>query len=85
MTTHLTKMTDFDFTAPAELFASRGTRTSGNAMRYRRFLTGAEAVRYAIEDLDEALLQGAVIECGDVRVSGSQIRGLYDSVAYPLR
>ena len=43
-------MTRFDYRAPAELFTGRSAR-GARPMRYHRFDTGAEAVRFAIETL----------------------------------
>ena len=38
-------MTEFDYNAPAELYAAQGRR----GFRYRRFFNAGEAIRYAIE------------------------------------
>jgi len=77
-------MENFDFTAPAEVYASRGRGMSRWPMTYRRFDTGADAVRYAVETLPPEMLNGTVIEAGDERYEGRSIRGLYDSASYPL-
>jgi hypothetical protein len=77
-------MSVFDFSAPAELFACRGMRPGRHPVRYRRFATGAEAVRYAMEELAGSMLAGTVIESAEMRFGGAQIRALYDSPAYPL-
>lgn len=53
-------------------------------MGYRRFATAAEAIRFAIEQLPEALLLGAVLEVNEERFSSGQIRELYESDGYPL-
>ncbi len=39
----------FDYNAPAELFLSK--RAKDSRIKYRRFATAAEALRYAIEEL----------------------------------
>jgi hypothetical protein len=53
-------------------------------MAYRRFSTSAEAVRYAIEELPEAMLRGTILQVNDERFDGDQIRALYDSSDFPL-
>lgn len=79
-------MTTFDYDASAELFASATIGRGGKpkAMAYRRFPTAAEALRYAIEVLPAALLNGTVLEVGDERYHAALIRELYDSPHYPL-
>jgi hypothetical protein len=73
----------FDFNAPAELFPSRN-RKIANKVRYRRFDTAADAIRYAVEELPEPLLLGAYIEINESRLGHKDIRALYDSESYPL-
>jgi hypothetical protein len=53
-------------------------------MAYRRFESGAAAVRFAIEALSPALLAGAVLESDEQRFDHRAIRALYDSSEYPL-
>ena len=74
----------FDYTAPAEIFGSGGTARRRHAMAYRRFASGAHAVRFAIEGLPAALLAGVVLESDDQRFDHLAIRALYDSPDYPL-
>ena len=45
-------MKEFDYSAPAELFAGHGR----SGLRYRRFTKSAEAIRYAMEKLPAAAL-----------------------------
>jgi hypothetical protein len=82
--TALAHMIAFDFDAPAELFSSAGQGAARGSMQYRRFATGAQAIRYAIEDLPAALLRGSIIQVDDDRFDARQIRELYDCPAYPL-
>jgi hypothetical protein len=42
-------MPPFDYNAPAELFLAKPAK--GSRIKYRRFATAAEALRYAVEDL----------------------------------
>jgi hypothetical protein len=76
-------MSSFDYTAPAELFPSR-SRKAKRPMGYRRFPSAADAVRFAIEELDPELLLGATLEVDEERFDGDGIRQLYDSARYPL-
>ena len=76
-------MKKFDFAAPAELFPSRN-RKIANKVRYRRFDTAADAIRYAVEELPEPLLLGAYIEINESRLGHKDIRALYDCESYPL-
>jgi hypothetical protein len=71
-----------DYGAPAELFPS--PRNRGRPLRYRRFATLAEAVRFAQEELSEADRAGALIEADEIRYSGAEIAALYDADGYPL-
>jgi hypothetical protein len=57
-------MSKFDLNAPAELFPSRN-RKIANKVKYRRFDHASDAIRFAIEELPEALLLGAYIEIND--------------------
>jgi hypothetical protein len=77
-------MTKFDYAAPAELFVWAGRGSHRRPVQYRRFSTGAEAVRYAIEVLPAAQLSGAILEVDEDRFDGKQIRELYDNQEYPL-
>jgi hypothetical protein len=73
----------FDYNAPAEVFAGRSMR-GPRPMRYQRFETGAEALRFAIEILPRANLLGAILEANERRYWHAEIRKLYDSSNYPL-
>jgi hypothetical protein len=52
---------------------------------YRRFDSGAEAIRFAIEELPSDVLFGTVLEVNEQRFDATQIRKLYESKAYPLQ
>jgi hypothetical protein len=68
-------MSEFDYTAPAELFAAQGR----SGLRYRRFLHAAEAIRYAIEKLPPGVQSSARLEVRDKCYDANQIRTLYDN------
>ena len=53
--------------------------------RYMRFPSAAEAIRFAIEEMQKAALPGIAIELGDDRYEGGAIRALYDAPEYPLQ
>ncbi len=78
-------MNDFDYTAPAEIYACRSRGSSPRPVTYRRFDSGAEAIRFAIEELPSEVLFGTVLEANDQRFDAATIRKLYDSEAYPLQ
>ena len=50
-------------------------------LRYRRFATAAEAIRFAVEE--RAL--GAWMQVGDQRFDSDDIQRLYESDDYPLQ
>lgn len=79
------RMESFDFNAPAEIFASKSRGVSRRPMTYRRFATGAEAIRYAMEVLSVEMLAGTVMEASTARFGAAEIRKLYDSPEYPLQ
>jgi hypothetical protein len=70
----------FDYEARAELFMAGKRR----AAKYLRFDRAADAIRFAIEDLPPRALLLTHIEIDDARISGREIRDLYDCDAFPL-
>lgn len=68
-------MLEFNYTAPAVLFAAQGR----SGLRYRRFLYAAEAIRYAIEKLPPDARSSARLEVEDKCYDANQIRTLYDN------
>lgn len=57
----------FDFEASAELFPTRHRKSRRAPFGYRRFSRAADAVRFAIEELPQALLIGAYLEVEEER------------------
>ena len=74
----------FDYSAEAELFPGRSRRSGRQSIGYRRFMHAADAIRFAIEELQPNLLAGACLEIDEARFDSRGIRRLYESVAYPL-
>jgi len=54
-------------------------------LRYRRFATAAEAIRFAVEELPAVRTLGAWMQVGDQRFDGDAIQRLYESNDYPLQ
>jgi hypothetical protein len=73
-------MSDFDYTAPAELFAAHGR----SGLRCRRFPNAAEAIQYAVEKLPANLLPNSRLEVRRHHLDSKQILALYESDAFPL-
>ena len=73
----------FDYSAPAELFPSRSKNGRGR-VKYKRFDTAAEAIRFAMEEMSQSTLLGAYLEVDEARFGVQEIRDLYESAAYPL-
>lgn len=81
----MSRMSAFDFSAPAEIFASKGRGASRRPMTYHRFPSMAEAVRYAVEVLAPEMLFGAIMEVDGARFGAADIRRCYESADYPLQ
>lgn len=82
-------MVTFNYSAPAEFFIIPSrinpTRNKGrSALRYRRFDSGAEAVRFVVEDVPSVFQAGIVLESDDGRFDHLAVRALYESAEYPL-
>ena len=74
----------FDYGIPAELFM--GKRKGGRQqLRYRRFATAAEAIRFAVEELPALRTLGAWMQVGGERFDSDDIQRLYESDDYPLQ
>lgn len=77
-------MRKFDYNAPAELFPSRNRKVVSK-VKYRRFNTAADAIRFAVEEMPGPQLLGAYIEIDEERLGHKDIRALYESEGYPLK
>lgn len=77
-------MENFKLSEPAELFAVARRRGSLSPMIYRRFPTGAEAIKYVMEASEAGILSDTIIESNEVRIGAVEIRELYESPGYPL-
>jgi hypothetical protein len=82
-------MSAFDYGVEAGLFSAKGTHFRPKSLEYRRleyrrFVRAAEAIRFAIEDLPSNVLGGCSLEVAEDRYVGNAIRGLYESVEFPL-
>ncbi|MEJ8569857.1 hypothetical protein [Microbaculum marinum] len=72
------------FDTPAELYSSRNHRAGRfSGLKYRRFETLAEAVKYAVEEIP-GQLHFAWIETGDSSFRAAEIRDIYGSTEFPL-
>lgn len=76
-------MTKFDYDAPAELFTGRSIRGS-RSVRYHRFDSGAEALRFAMETMPREHLLAAVLKIDEIRYRHGDIQRFYEAKAYPL-
>jgi Arc/MetJ-type ribon-helix-helix transcriptional regulator len=85
-------MAIFDYSTEAELsptvteaalFAA-GRRRMRQPTGYGRFARAADAIRFAIEELQPELLLAAQLKVAEERFDGDGIRRLYESIEYPL-
>ena len=73
-----------NFDTPAELYSSRNQRAGRfSGLKYQRFETLAEAVKFAVEEIP-AQLNFARIEAGESSFRADEIRKLYGSDDFPL-
>lgn len=75
----------FNYMAAAELFPARTRLAERHSVASRRFAKAAEAIRFAMEELEPDLLEGSYLEVGEDVFDGVGIRNLYARDAYPLR
>jgi hypothetical protein len=77
-------MSEFDYSAAAELFPARRRVPKLQPLGYKRFDQAAHAIRFAVEDVAPELLVGACLEVDERRYGSDDIRRLYESTDYPL-
>ncbi len=77
-------MMAFDYGAEAELFPTRNRKSRRQPIGHRRFARGADAVHFAIEELQPEFLLGAHLQVEEARYDGRGIRRMYDSMDYLL-
>ena len=77
-------MENFNYAQPADVFVGGGRLSKRYPMAYRRFPTGAEAIRFAIELQSSDKLVGTVVELDEARFGAAEIQQLYESTDYPL-
>lgn len=82
---HMMDMDKFDYSDPAEVFACRSRGASPRPVAYKRFASGAEAIRFAVEELPAEVLFGTVLEVNGQRFDAAEIRRLYENGDYPLQ
>jgi hypothetical protein len=71
-------------TSPADADRARSRSTYRNGITYRRFASGAEAIRFAIEELAPPALAKTVLVVNGGRHDAGAIQTLYASADYPL-
>ena len=76
--------TEFNYSEPAELFGGAPWVGRKAGMKYRRFDTAAEAIRFAVEELTGPSGRSCILEVNESRFNHAQIRSLYDGCGYPL-
>ena len=72
-------------TSAGEAARARSRSTHRNALTYRRFASGAAAIRFAIEDLAPSAFAATVLVVDGERHEAAAIRLLYAGAGYPLR
>ena len=81
---YIKRMDQFDFNAPAEVFAIAWGMKRPHFITYRRFFTGAEAIRHVMEVLHPDMRRGTIVETDVARFGPAEIRILYQRADYPL-
>lgn len=77
-------MENFDYSEPADFYTFGRRGGHARVRTYRRFATGAEAIKFAVEEQTADLLKYSVVETDDERLEAAQISALYNAEAFPL-
>jgi hypothetical protein len=73
-----------EFNEPAELYSGKTYRSGrSSGLKYRRFESLAEAVKFAVEQIP-GQLNFATIDAGGTSYRAAEIRSLYGSDEFPL-
>jgi hypothetical protein len=75
---------NFNYETPGEIFIGRGNGGMRGPVSYRRFATSADAIQFAMEQLEPAQLRASVLEVNEERFYAGSIRQLYAAGRYPL-
>jgi hypothetical protein len=75
---------NFDYETPGEVFIGRGNGGMRGPVSYRRFATSADAIQFAIEQLEPSQLRASVLEVNEERFYARSILQLYTDRRYPL-
>jgi hypothetical protein len=75
----------FDYAGEAGLFSAKSAKPRRKALGYRRFSRAADAIQFAVEELPSEMLRGCTLEVDERTYVGLAIRGLYESVDFPLQ
>jgi hypothetical protein len=78
-------MESFNYDRPGELYYPKpsGLRQH-SGIKFRRFHTAAEAIRFAVENIPAPMLSGCYLEGGGLRYDASELQKLYEGAEFPL-
>jgi hypothetical protein len=74
-----------DYRMEALLYYAKSASTRQKALVFRRFPVAAEAIRFAVEELEPKVFNSCSLEVNDLQYFGREIRPLYDSGEFPLK
>jgi hypothetical protein len=78
-------MAEVKYNSPGGIYVyKKQTMGGGKGLSYRRFKTGAEAIRFAMEDVPKSALGTCTLETDGQRFDAKDLRKLYESSLYPL-
>lgn len=78
-------MTNFNYNSPGEFYCQKNKAVGGSSgLSYRRFNTGAEAIRFAMEHVPLSTLGTCMLEVDGERFGPKELKALYESSRYPL-